>query len=231
MIDLFGPFLTRGEVQKRTSGKAYGVLFTDMVSRALHVEGVFGYDTESFLLALKRFVSIRGWPALIYSDPGSQLVGAEKEVVEVWKSMNQETLLKTSVGHGTEWRFGPADSPWHQGAAEALVKAVKRSLKFSMGSKRLTPSEFSTVCYETANLVNERPLGILPSEDSDVTILTPNCLLIGRPFSRNPGAWQPKGKLRNRLNLVVSIVDDFWLKWQELYAPTLVAQNKWFKVH
>ena len=30
MLDLFGTFTVRGEVQKRTSGKAYGVLFTDL---------------------------------------------------------------------------------------------------------------------------------------------------------------------------------------------------------
>ena len=80
MIDLFGPYAVRGEVQKRTSGKAYGVIFTDLVSRAVHIEAVYGYDTPSFLLALSRFASVRGWPQFIYSDPGSQLIGAEKEV-------------------------------------------------------------------------------------------------------------------------------------------------------
>ena len=76
MLDLLGPFLTRGEVNKRTSGKCYMVLFTDLGSRAIHLECVFGYSTEHFLLALSRFVHIRGWPAEIYSDPGSQLLGA-----------------------------------------------------------------------------------------------------------------------------------------------------------
>ena len=28
MVDLFGPYEVRGEIQKRTSGKAYGVIFT-----------------------------------------------------------------------------------------------------------------------------------------------------------------------------------------------------------
>ena len=85
MIDLlnFGPYSVRGEVQKRTSGKAYGVIFTDLVMRAVHIEAVFGYDTESFLMALSRFVSVRGWPKIIYSDPGSQLIGAERELERV----------------------------------------------------------------------------------------------------------------------------------------------------
>ena len=37
MLDLFGPYAVRGEIQKRTSGKAYGVIFTDLVSRAVPV--------------------------------------------------------------------------------------------------------------------------------------------------------------------------------------------------
>ena len=41
MVDLFGPFSIRGEVQKRVTGKAYGVIFTDMVMRAVYIEAVF----------------------------------------------------------------------------------------------------------------------------------------------------------------------------------------------
>ena len=57
MLDLFGPYTVRGEVQKRTNGKAYGVIFTDLAMKAVHIEAVFGYDTEAFLLALSRFVA------------------------------------------------------------------------------------------------------------------------------------------------------------------------------
>ena len=60
MLDPFGPYAVRGEVQKRTRGKAYGVIFTDLVSRAVHIEAVYGYDKPSFLLALSRFASVSG---------------------------------------------------------------------------------------------------------------------------------------------------------------------------
>lgn len=38
MLDLFGPYMVRRKVQKRTSGKAYGVMFTDLAVRAVHIE-------------------------------------------------------------------------------------------------------------------------------------------------------------------------------------------------
>lgn len=38
MLDLFGPYMVRREFQKRTSGKAYGVMFTDLAVKAVHIE-------------------------------------------------------------------------------------------------------------------------------------------------------------------------------------------------
>ena len=113
MLDLFGPYTVRGEVQKHTSGKAYGVMFTDLAMRAEHIKAVFGYDTSNFLMALSRFASLRGWPEKIYSDPGSQLVGAERELKEAWQRIDRELIQRDSAQNGFTWEFGPADSPWH----------------------------------------------------------------------------------------------------------------------
>ena len=228
MLDLFGPYSVRGEVQKRTSGKAYGVLFTDLVMRAVHIEVVFGYDSESFLMALSRFVSVRGWPEIIYSDPGSQLIGAERELREAWNSINRGSLHKKGAENGLTWVFGPADSPWYQGAVESLVKSVKRAIHFAISNQRLSVQEFLTVCSETANLLNERPIGTLPSADSEINILTPNSLLLGRATAKNPGGWQPCSRdPRKRHHVVQTVVDEFWKKWTQLYAPALVVRRKW----
>ena len=229
MIDLFGPYSVRGEVQKRITGKAYGVLFVDLCSRAVHTEVVPGYDTASFLMALRRFTSLRGWPSVILSDRGTQLVAAEKELTSMWESMNRDQVYRVSSDNGTVWRFGSADSPWHQGAVEALVKSVKRCIKFSVNDQKLTLTELSTLLYEVSNILNERPLGVLPGDDADINILTPNMQLIGRPFARNPGGWCKDSRLSDRLDLVDEIADRFWKQWTTLYAPTLATQPKWYK--
>ena len=82
MLDYFGPFSVKGEIQKRITGKAWAICFTDLCSRAIHIEPVYGYCAKEFMLALTRFAAIRGWPTTIYSDPGSQIVGAERELAE-----------------------------------------------------------------------------------------------------------------------------------------------------
>ena len=61
ILDMFSPYAVLGKVRKRTTGKAYGVIFTNLVMRAVHNKAVFAYDTSSFLMALSRFASVRGW--------------------------------------------------------------------------------------------------------------------------------------------------------------------------
>ena len=221
MLDLFGPYMVRGEVQKRISGKVWGVLFADMVSRAIHIEATFGYDTDNFMLALRRFVSIRGWPQKLFSDPGSQLVSAREDL--------KLSITNSGSENGMEWVIGSADAPWQQGAVEALVKTVKRALHVSVQNQRLSVPEFITVCSEVANLVNERPLGVLPDLDSNINVLTPNCLLLGRATASNPNVWNSDVPctLRGRGELVTAIVDQFWVHWVQLFAPSLVYRKKW----
>ena len=232
MVDLFGPYKVRGEVQKRTSGKAYGVIFTDMVMRAVHIEVAFGYDTKSFLLALQRFASVRGWPETLYSDPGSQLVGADNELKAAWTRIDKTALNRVGADNGTKWIFGPPDSPWHQGAVESLIKSVKKSIHFAIHNQRLSPMEFLTICAEVSNLLNERPIGSIPGSDSEINILTPNCLLIGRPFAKNPGDWvTPNDDLALAYESVQLAVNSFWKRWVEFCAPALAIHKKWLTEH
>ena len=58
MVDYFGPYSVCGEVQKRITGKSWGVIFTDMVSRAVFIEAVFECNTDAFLIALDKFASV-----------------------------------------------------------------------------------------------------------------------------------------------------------------------------
>ena len=51
-----------------------------MSTRAVHLDLAADYSTEKFLLVLGRFVSLRGYPAKLYSDNGPQLVAANKEL-------------------------------------------------------------------------------------------------------------------------------------------------------
>jgi len=226
-IDLFGPWIARGEVQKRTSGKCWGVLFVCLASRAVHIEIIAGYSTDDFLMGLQRFGALRGWPHKLSSDPGSQLVAAEKELQKAWKDINFKTVEKECTNHKTNWQFSPADSPHYQGVTESLIKTVKRAIKVMYShSVRLSWQEYVTMGYQVADMVNSRPLGIIGEVDDSLSVLTPNSLLLGRNSSDNPGCW-PEGNTIPRLSEVNRIVGRFWSKWMELCRPALLTEKKW----
>ena len=227
-IDLFGPFKIRDEVKKRTFGKTYRVIFNCLASRAVHIDIASDYSTEKFLMLLRRFVSLRRYPSKLYFDDGPQLVAASSELLNVTKSWNQKELEAFGVVEGFQWKFTPADAPWQNGISEALIKTIKRILKLTIGDNILTFSELQTVCFEVANLVNERPIGRHPTSPDDGSNLCPNDLLLGRSSPRIPsGPFKETSNLRHRFEFVQGLINRFWKKWTTDYFPSLIVRQKW----
>ena len=110
-LDFFGPFEIKGEVNKQSRGKGYGVLFNCLVSRAMHVDLAANYSTEGFLVVLYRFISLRGYPSKLFSDNGSQLVAANKELQTVIEGLDRDQLQSFGAENGLEWKFTTADAP------------------------------------------------------------------------------------------------------------------------
>ena len=108
-VDLFGPFYIIGEVQKRVRGKCFGMIITCLVSRAVYVDVTRDYSTDAFLQTFRRFASVRGWPKTIFSDRGTQLVAASKELRNVVENLDWELLQRFGHKYGTTWSFAPGD--------------------------------------------------------------------------------------------------------------------------
>ena len=53
--------------------KRYGVLFTCLSVRAIHLEVAHSLDTDSFFNAMRRFIARRGQPEEVRSDNGRGL--------------------------------------------------------------------------------------------------------------------------------------------------------------
>ena len=117
---------------------------------------------------------------------GSQLVAASKELRDVVDNLNQNQVQDFVIVGGSNWKFSAADAPWQNGATEALVKSVKKALHTIISDQILSFSEFQTVIFEAAQLVNQRPIGRNPSQPDDDTYLCPNDLLLGRASSNVP---------------------------------------------
>ena len=231
-IDLFGPYTIRDEVKKRTTSKAYGVIFNCLATRAVYLDLAPDYSTEKFLMVLRRFVSLRGYPCNIYSDNGPQLVAANQELQRATKSWDWEKLKDFGVMEGFQWNFTPADAPWQNGTSESLIKSVKRALTAAIGESILTFSELQTVFFEVANLINERPIGRQPTSPEDGSYLCPNDLLLGRSTARVPsGPFKETVNPKHRFEFIQRIIDGFWKKWTTLHFPNLIVRQKWHTAH
>lgn len=72
--DYFGPML----VKVRRLEKRWGVIFTCLTVRAIHLELADSLNTDSAILALQRMVARRVRPSEIYSDNETNFKGASK---------------------------------------------------------------------------------------------------------------------------------------------------------
>ena len=75
------------------------------------------------------------------------------------------------------------------GVTESLIRTTKHILKQTLDNKRLTYAEIQTILFETAQIMNCRPLGIYyrPGTDPlDGGPITPNNLLLGRATNAIP---------------------------------------------
>ena len=227
-VDYFGPFSIKGEVHKRVRGKCFGVLITCLSSRAAYIDITADYGTDSFLQLFRRFSSFRGWPTTVFSDRGTQLVRASKELKEIVISLDWAEIQQYSSEKGFDWKFSPADSPWYNGAVEALVKTTKHALTAAIGENVMTYSELQTCVMEAGELVNERPIGLIPSSPDEGSYLCPNDLLLGRSSAKVPqGPFKERTSIKHRFDFIQQIVGAFWKRWMREVFPSLVIQPKW----
>ena len=72
--DMFGPLIIK---ERRSKLKHYGALFTCFSSCAVHIELTNSLGADSFIMALHRFMATRGKVHSIWSDNGTNFVGAK----------------------------------------------------------------------------------------------------------------------------------------------------------
>ena len=102
-----------------------------MTTRAIQLEKAGDFTTDSFILALRRFIARRGNVKHIRSDNGTNFKGVQEELKDAIAEINIPEVVSELVQKHVNfiWTFNPPSSPWMGGALEALIKSVKRTLK------------------------------------------------------------------------------------------------------
>ncbi len=148
-LDYFGPIEVR---QGRNMVKRYGVLFTCMSSRAVHLEVAHSLDTDSCIHALRRFVCRRGQVKHIRSDNGTNLVGAQTELKKALNSLNEGRIQNALLPDGIQWSFNPPGASHYGGVWERLIRSVRQVLVSTLRQQTLDEESLQTLFCETESI-------------------------------------------------------------------------------
>ena len=231
-LDLFGPLEHVDMVKKRLKEKCWGVIFTCMVSRAVHLDLTQAYHTDALLQALRRFMTIRGAPKEFLSDQGTQLIACSKEVTGVLELLDWSMVEGWCTKRSVSWKFVPPHGQHMNGVSESLIRSTKHLLKQTIEGKRMTFIEIQTVLYEIGQVINSRPLGVYSRPGSDPLSggpITPNHLLLGRATNAIPDLKFTNVSNVKRIQFMTATVQEFWAKWRVVSFHSLVPQYKWHK--
>ena len=80
--------------------------------RAMHLELPNNLTTESFMLTLNCFIARRGHVKVITSDSGSNFIGAESELRESIRVLNNERITEHLNSKYATWNFNSPLSPY-----------------------------------------------------------------------------------------------------------------------
>ena len=69
----------------RKTEKRYGVLFTCLTTRAVHLEVAHSLDADSCIMAIRRMVARNGKPTNLWSDRSTNFVSTKKEIRQAIK--------------------------------------------------------------------------------------------------------------------------------------------------
>ena len=99
-VDLFGPFTIKNY---RKELKRYGVMFTCLCSRAIHIEVAQSLKTDSFIISLRGFIGRGGNIRLMRSDNGSNLFGTINELRKAFQEMDHNQISQYLQTHRSDW--------------------------------------------------------------------------------------------------------------------------------
>lgn len=206
-----------------------------MTIKAIHLEVVSDLSTDGFIAALRRFIARCGIPEHIYSDNGSNFVGANNKLKETYALFNSEKHKEIIDNFSNErritWHFIPPFAPHFGGLWESSVKLFKHHFKQVIGDTLFTFEELNTFTTEVEDILNSRPITTISSDPNDLMVLSPAHYLIGKPITSLPETDLSSVPV-NRMSTwqhITKVRQDFWTRWNLEYLNELQMRNKWQK--
>ena len=215
-VDYAGPIYYRSKIKRDL--KAYILLFSCSVSRAVYLELTPNLITSEFIRCLKRLIARRGRPKIIYSDNAKTFKAGAKLLHKINKDEKWHTYLSEEQ---IVWKFNLPRAPWWGGQFERLIVLTKESLYKSIGRSQLTYSELEEILLEVEINMNNRTLTYV-EDDIQFNVLTPNSMILGRDVRQiDDTAIDETENWTKRQRYVNRCKENAWKRWRNEYLVAL----------
>jgi hypothetical protein len=210
-VDMFGPL----EVCiGRRREKRYGIIFTCLTVRAVHLELARDQSTDAFIMCLRNFQNRRGKIRQLFSDNGRNFVGAEAELSREARNLE------------IEWNFICPSNPEAGGIWERKIQIVKKILNKIFQGQSYREDTLRSALIEAEYIINCTPLTHVPMDHEDDRVLTPNDFLIPGGVSDAP--YCPELIVtRKQWRITQNLAQHFGKRWVRECIPALNIRKKW----
>ena len=203
-MDVIGPFtVTERPITKETRNmkkfKVWELIASDSQTRMLYSASMESQSEVSYTEALNNIFTETGYPTMVITDPGSQLVSFKQKAEEGWaKGINSDTIqeeecqdaINNDIIERMVHKMAKLDiqfitntpkAPWRSGAIESLVSQIKALIREKLManfSRTMTLISHQNMLKNIISTINDRPLVLYPEDTQirDRVFITPNSL-------------------------------------------------------
>ena len=175
--DCFGPFLIK---ERRSDVKRWGIVFTCLSSRAVHIETLNSMTADSFINAYRRFVCRRGPIRKLMCDNATNFIGGKGYLEASLNEMDRDKIRKSLLAENcdsVEFEHITPKASHMGGSWERQIRTLRSALNrlFQETGHQLDDELLRTVMAEAESVVNSRPLTYVDASDPDsLAPITPN---------------------------------------------------------
>ena len=223
--DIMGPFKAY-QINVRATMKIWFAVFVCVATSTVDIQVMEFYSSGSFVAALIRFASRNGYPKIMLPDQGSNIENAIHKVEIDWIDVKG----RLHKSYGIDLKTCGVGGHHQHGKVERKIRHIKETYMKKLHNERISVLQWQTVADETANCINNLPIGTGSSRNinlelDDLDIITPNRLRFGRNNERSPlGPAYLSHDPFKFMDMNMKIFNSWWEHWLFVAAPELVEK-------
>ena len=193
----------------------------------MHLEVCHSLDTDNCLLAIRRFVSRRGYSEIIISEKGTNFTASKKVMncdnITIDKSYIAQLI---AAKHCLEEEFTTCSTL--RRCMGNINSNSEENSSHILGSQQLKVETFKTFVTETEGIPNSRPKAYVSSDNNDEEALTPNHFILRRPhLALAPLTAKLKTFRKKNFNYTQTLLHHFWKSLQREYTSDIISRANW----